>query len=419
MTKVSGLKLTPARWFIGYVPKEVAFGILSALLPIYLLENINGNLLDFGLIFFIKSLVQIPAVLFWARLINKTGRCKIFIIISFLVSSLAIFFFPFTQSSWSFLLLNVLLSVFYVAHMPATRILISETSPNSEWDGSLAKYKLVLSVGGIVGLLLGAASVTQLDNVGLMIICGILVSASLIFSLLLINDPPLMIERKIMRIERFVYLAEQAYNMAYAPNSYGRFRARESYFSRYPNPKLLLLGILLFPFASSMVLTSIPFFLSLKVGASSSLIFSLLLIKSITVFIGYTLLRNSEEIDHINLVKVASILRMFFPLLILASGFLEFNQSIMFCSVALAIAGFAYPYFSVSSTVLWMETTWKKTAGMYNAMTTLGTSLGGLMAGFISSKYGYEQLFVLSATTFLIAFLFFSFSHSRRSNNYI
>ena len=411
--------MTWARWFVGHLPKEVAFGILSALLPLYLLENINGNLLDFGLIFFIKSFVQIPAVLFWARLINKTGRCKIFITISFLVSSLVIFLFPFTKSTWSFLLLNVILSIFYVAHMPATRILISETSPNSEWDDGLAKYKLILSIGGIVGLLLGALWVTQLDNGSLMIICGILVTASLIFSFLLTHDPPLMIERKIMSFERFVYLAEQAYNLAYAPTSSDRFRARESYFSRYPNPQPLILGIFVFPLASSMVFTAIPFFLSLRIGASSSLIFSLLLVNSITVLIGYALLRNDEEINNIKLVKVASILRMFFPLLILASGFLQFSQSIILCSLGLAIAGFAYPYFSVSSTVLWMETARKNAAGMYNAISTLGTALGSLMAGFISSNYGYENLLIISAIAFLIAFLFFSYSHSRHRNNYI
>jgi len=411
--------LTWARWSIGYIPKEVAFGILSALLPIYLIENINGNLLDFGLIFFFKSLVQIPAVVLWARLINKTGRCKLFINISFLVSSLVILLLPFTKDTWSFLLSNLLLSIFYVAHMPATRILISETFPNSEWKSGFASYRLILSIGGIIGLLLGALWTTQLDNGSLMIICGVLVIASLILSLLLIHDPTLMIERKIMKFERFVFLAQQAYNLAYAPTSDARRLARESYFSRYPNPKPLILGIFLFPLASSMVFTAIPFFLSLRIGATSSLIFSLLLINSVTVLIGYILLRNNEERNNLKLVKAASILRILFPTLILVSGFLQFNQSIILCSISLAIAGFAWPYFSISSTVLWMETAPKNTAGIYNATSALGTALGSLMAGLISSNYGYENLFVLSITAFSIALLFFSYSHSTHKNNYI
>ncbi len=410
--------MTGNRWSLSFIPKEIAFGILSVLLPLYIIEEINGSLLDIGLIFFVKSFVQIPAVILWARLINKKGKCKIFITISFLISSLAIFFFPFTQSTWSLLALNLLLSIFYVAHMPATRILIAESFPNLEWKGGFAWHKLILGVGGVAGLLSGALWTTRLDNRSLMILCSVLVAISVILSSVLIQDPPFMIERRIMRFDRFVNLAEQAYNLAYAPN-YARVQARETYFSLYPSPKPLILGILFFPLASSMVFTSIPVFLSLKIGASSSLIFSLLLINSIMVLLGYALLRKNEKVNNLKAIKVASILRIFFPMLILISGFLNFNQALTLCFLALAIAGFAWPYFSVSSTVLWMETAPRGTAGIYNACSTLGTALGSLTAGLISSYYGYDVLFVLSATIFGMVLFLFAFSSSRHINNYI
>lgn len=410
--------MTGNYWSLSFIPKEVAFGILSVLLPLYVIEEINGSLLDIGLIFFVKSFVQIPAVILWARLINKKGKCKIFITISFLISSLAIFLFPFTQSTWSLLALNLLLSIFYVAHMPATRILIAESSPNLEWEGGFAWHKLILGVGGIVGLLAGALWTTRLGNRSLMVLCSILVAVSLILSVVLIQDPPFMIERRIMRFDRFVHLAEQAYNLAYAPTSYARVQARETYFSRYPNPKFLILGILFFPLASSMVFTSIPVFLSLKIGASSSLIFSILLINSIMVLLGYALLRKNENRNNLKIIEIASVLRIFFPMLILVSGFLNFNQSLALCSLALAIAGFTWSYFSVSSTVLWMETAPKGTAGIYNACSTLGTALGSLMAGFTSSYYGYDILFAISATIFGTVLFLFAFSGSRHSNNY-
>ena len=410
--------MTGNRWSLSFIPKEVAFGILSVLLPLYVIEEINGNLLDIGLIFFAKSFVQIPAVILWARLINKKEKCKFFITISFLISSLAIFLFPFTQSTWSLLTLNVMLSIFYVAHMPATRILIAESAPNLEWEGGFAWHKLILSIGGIAGLLAGALLTTRLDNRSLMILCSVLVSVSLILSVALIQDPPFMIERRIMKFERFVHLAEQAYNLAYAPTNYARVQARETYFSRYPNPKPLILGILLFPLASSMIFTSIPVFLSLKIGASSSLIFSILLINSIMILLGYILIRKNENRNNLKMIKIASILRIFFPILILISGFLNFNQALTFCSLALAIAGLTSPYFSVSSTVLWMETAPKGTVGIYNACSALGTALGSLMAGFISSYYGYDILFVLSATVFGMALFLFALSRSRHGNNY-
>jgi predicted MFS family arabinose efflux permease len=229
-----------------------------------------------------------------------------------------------------------------------------------------------------------------------------------------IQDPFLMIERSIRKFKRFVSLAEQAYDLAYAPTSHMRMQARKMYFTRYPSPKHLILGVFLFPLASSMVFTSIPIFLSLKIGASSSLIFSILLIKSITILIGYTIIRNHKQKEGLSLIRTASILRSFFPILILVSGVLPFHISLTLSSLALAIAGFAWPYFSVPSMVLWMETAPKGTAGLYRACVTLGVALGSLFGGFIPSFYGYEALFVLSATVFWVSlFLFTSSARGR------
>lgn len=399
--------MTWNRWSLVFIPKEVAFGILSVLLPLYVIEEINGNLLDVGLIFFAKIIVQIPAVVLWARYINKKARCKIFILISFLISSLMIFLFTITKSVWSFLGLNVLLSIFYVAHVPATKVLIAESGPGSEWEGGLAQHRLVLGIGGIVGLLAGALWMTRLGNRSLMLLCGVLVSVSLILSKVLIQDPPLMFERRIARFERFVHLAEQAYNLAYAPTNY---EFKKMYLTRYPSLKPLILGIFLFSLASSMVFTSIPIFLSLKIGATSSLIFSILLIKSITILIGYTLIRKHRQKKGLKMIKMASILRIFFSILLLVSGLLPFRLSLTLISLALAVAGFAWPYFSVPSTSLWMKTAPEGMVGVYNACVSLGGALGSLLGGFIPSYYGYETLFVLSTTVYGISLFFFTFS---------
>ena len=401
------------RWSLSLVPKEVAFGILSVLLPLYVIEEINGNLVDLGLIFFMKSCVEIPAAVLWARWIDREGRCKGFIVISFLISGLMILLLTITVSVWSFLGLNVLLSIFYVAHVPASRVLLVESAPSSEWEGGLARHRLVLGIGGIVGLLAGALWITRLDNRSLMLLCGLLILASLILSVALIQDPPLMIERKIMKFERFVHLAEQADNLAYAPTSYAQ-TARKAYFARYPSPKPLILGILLFPLASSMVFTSLPIFFSVNIGASSSLIFSILLIKSITILIGYTLLGKCQKEKGLKIIKTASTLRMFFPILLLISGFLSFRLSLTLSSVALAIAGFTWPCFSVPSTVLWMEIAPEGTAGVYNACLTLGAALGSLLGGLIPSYYRYETLFVFSAFVYGLSLVFFALSTFRR-----
>ncbi len=399
--------MTRNGWSLSFIPKEIAFGILSVLLPLYVVEEINGNLLDVGLIFFVKVIVQIPAVVIWAHYVDKKARCKFFILISFLVSSLVIFLFSITESVWVFLGLNALLSIFYVAHVPATEVLIAESDPSSEWKGGLARHNFLLSIGGMVGLLSGALWMTSLDFRSLMLMCGVLVSVSLILSLALVQDPPFMIERRIVRFERFVHLAEQASNLAYAPTNY---KFKKMFLRGYPSLKPLILGVFLFPLASSMVFTSIPIFFSLKIGATSSLIFSILLIKSTAILISYALIRIYKEEKGLRMIKMASVFRFFFPMLLLVSGILPFHISLMLSSLAMAISGFALPYFSVPSTALWMEIAPDGMSGVYNACVSLGTASGSLLGGLIPSYYGYELLFVLSTAFYAISFLFFTFS---------
>ncbi len=400
------------RWSLSLIPEETAFGILSVLLPLYIIEEINGSLLHVGLIFFVKSFVQIPATILWARWVDKKGKCKIFILMSFLISSLTIFLFTTTNSVLSFLSLNVVLSIFYAAHVPATRILIAESVPSSAWTGGFAQHRLVLGLGAIIGLFTGALWMTILDNRSLMLLCSVLVFASVILSVVLMHDPLLMIERKMVRFERFADLAEEAYRLAYAPPSHARVAVKR-YLGRYPNPKPLILGIFLFPLASSMVFTSIPIFLSANIGASPSLIFYILLNKSISVLIGYILIRTHKQKNTLKTIKTASLLRTFFPILILISAYLPFHLSLMLSSLALAIAGFAWPHFSVASTVLWMQSAPKGTEGIYGACMTSGTALGSLLGGFIPSFYGFEMLFALSACIYGTSLFLFAFSTLR------
>lgn len=394
----------------GLIPQQIAFGILSVLLPIYVIEEIGGNLWDVGFISAMKSFVQIPAVVFWARWIDKKARCKIFLLISFLVSGLMIFTFTLAKDVWSFLGLNVVLSIFYVAQAPAIRVLIAESCPRPEWETELAQHRFVLGISGIVGLLAGALWMIRGDNPSLMLLCGVLVLVSLTLSAVLIHDPRLMIERKIARFERFVHLAGQAYNLAYSPTSYTRAQNWKMYFTRYPNPKHLILGIFFFPMASSMVLTTIPIFLSVKIGVSSSLIFSIVLVESIMILISYTLIGKHRQTEDLKIIEMASVLCLFVPILLLVSGFLPFPLALTVTSTALAIAGFTWPYFSVPSTVLWMETAPRGTGGMYNACVTLGTALGSLMGGLVPLHYGYQTLFILSTTVSGMSLFFFIIS---------
>lgn len=217
------------------------------------------------------------AALFWARWIEKERRCKIFILVSFLMLSLVMFLFTAINSVRSFLILSVLLSFFYVAHVRARSALIEETFPNSEWTGGVAKHSLIVGLSGVIGLLVGTLWTAKWDNKSLMLLCSFLVLMSLVLSILFIRDPIFIFEKKIVRWERFVQLADAASSLIYSPINYAS-TAEKKYLNSFPRPKMLIVGIFLFPLASTLVSTSLPIFLSVKMGVSSSLIFLILLI---------------------------------------------------------------------------------------------------------------------------------------------
>jgi MFS family permease len=104
-------------WRLGFFFHEMAFGLLSIFLPLYLV-SIGGSLLDVGLMASVATLLAIPASFFWAIFAIKKGRYKRYILISFFASSALLCFFTFTRDIGLFIILYVAMAVFHVAHEP-------------------------------------------------------------------------------------------------------------------------------------------------------------------------------------------------------------------------------------------------------------------------------------------------------------
>lgn len=74
-------------WWLSFVFHEMAFGLLSVFLPLYIVL-IGGSLTDFGIMSAFAVLATIPASFIWGYTSEKEGRYRRYILISFL--SLAI-----------------------------------------------------------------------------------------------------------------------------------------------------------------------------------------------------------------------------------------------------------------------------------------------------------------------------------------
>jgi MFS family permease len=70
-------------WWLSFALHDMAFGLLSVFLPLYVL-SIGGSLLDVGLLTSLSILASVPADLFWGRVSDRVRRYKPFIALSFI-----------------------------------------------------------------------------------------------------------------------------------------------------------------------------------------------------------------------------------------------------------------------------------------------------------------------------------------------
>src|SRR2546429_141269 len=78
-----------SHWFYSYLPQGVAGGATSALIPLFAYA-LGGTLFTVGIIAAATSLASVPAFIFWGSLSDRFARRKVFLLIGFLRSGVAL-----------------------------------------------------------------------------------------------------------------------------------------------------------------------------------------------------------------------------------------------------------------------------------------------------------------------------------------
>jgi len=152
-------------WRLGFFFHEIAFGLLSVFIPLYLVTPaIGGSLVDVGIMVSLALFCSIPASFFWGYICDKTRRYKRYILLSFFSSTVILFLFtlPFAQNRVVFMLLYVLMSVFHVAHEAPKNVLIAEHYSREDWEWSYAFYEGLTEIGWFLVWFWGFSSFHQL-----------------------------------------------------------------------------------------------------------------------------------------------------------------------------------------------------------------------------------------------------------------
>ena len=389
-------------WKFGLVPQSVANGLTNILVLFYLLQVLHGSLLDVGLITSAAALALIPSQVIWGRLVDSTGRCKPFLVFGFIGFGASMASISLASNTLELLVIVSLKSVFYAATLPARQLLTVESEQLDGWQKALANMSFLTALGETIGMGLGTAVVVNLGFGELFLMCGLLCLASAGALSVLAQEPGLMIQRRLVSLERSLgtIMTVSAYAGYPRLSSAGAPRGDIiSVLNR--STKFLLVGILCFSLAGAAYYAPLPaYFLDYY---SSQAVFFVFFAGSLAGALGYLLVGRVLKNAVSNLLLSSASRVMVLPLLLLAA--IGASPGLAAAALVLAVMEVLWSLFDVSSTIAYRETAKVGRAGFYGALVGLGNAAGGFLGGYFSMIYGFPSLFTLCSLLCAVAFL--------------
>jgi MFS family permease len=400
-------------WRMGFFFHEIAFGLLSVFIPLYVVtfqntEILGGPLVALGVMTSLAIFCTIPASFVWGYLCDATRHYKIFILLSFFSSAIILFLMalPFAQNILLFVALYVVMQVLHVAHEAPKNVLIAEHYSRDEWEKSYGFYEGLTEIGFIIGLGIGlgayasALAFSQIATYTLYLCSGLSVVA-FVLSIFLIADPLMIFERRLVGIEKridYTYRGvESSSRLMDGLRLDGSFK--EEHFLGFA------MAIVLFSLATSIFFTPLPIFLNKGLNLSESWVYVAYILNSVGATVGYFFIRGRAL--SMNIRKQMPRFVLFRSLLIfLLVGVINFAiyPNIM-TGVLLIFIGFAYAMYYIMMLSLSMELIPAGKSGVFDVLVGLGAAFGSFLGPFLAQHLNYIPTFIIAAILFLCAFI--------------
>jgi len=392
-------------WRLGFFFHEMAFGLLSVFLPLYVI-SIGGSLVEIGIMTALALFLAIPASFLWGYLCDKTRRYRRYILISFLSSAAILYLFTLPTNISMLILLYSVLSVVHMAHEPPKNVLIAELYSREDWERSFAFYEGFTEAGWLIGLVLGFLTAAYgMIPTHTLLLCSILNLVAFVLCVILVADPLLIFERGLVSIEKSVDFASKGVFLAskiWGGTSLERRLKRE-------NVSAFCLGLILFSLATSIMFTPMPIFISSVAEASalpSNIVFAIFVLNSGGGVAGYFIAgrRSRPEAGKANIGKVV-IFRCLLAFLLIWATMTAYN--VVFATTILILMGFAYAVFLVYTLSLSMEIIPAGKTGMFNVLVGIGGACGSFIGPFLAQTFGFQYVFLTSGLIFFFTYISF------------
>jgi MFS family permease len=400
-------------WRLGFFFHEIAFGLLSVFIPLYVVafkdtSMLGGPLVALGVMTSLAIFCSIPASFIWGYLCDSRRHYKVFILLSFFSSAIILFLMalPFAQNIALFVVLYVVMQVLHVAHEAPKNVLIAEHYSRDEWEKSYGFYEGLTEIGFIVGLAIGlfafASSLSfQIITTYTLYLCSGLSVVAFVLSIFLIADPLMIFERRLVGIEKridYTYRGIESSSRLMDGLKWDG-ALKEDHFIGFA------LAIVFFSLATSIFFTPLPIFLNQGLGLPESWVYVAYILNSVGATVGYFFIRGrARSMDIRKQMPRFVLLRSLFVFILIAVIQFSLAPNIM-TGLLLVLLGFAYAVYFILMLSLSMELIPTGKSGVFDVLVGLGAAFGSFLGPFLAETLNYVPAFLIAGLIFFLAFL--------------
>jgi MFS family permease len=391
------LKSIPWNWALVF--HGIAFGMLPPLTLLYF-QTLYGSLFDYGIMTAGATLTSAVVSFFVGKLVEKNGRARLMIVFSLLGSALLLLSLTQTTDILVFQVLYIGIESVNVILVPASRLLIAETNPSTEWGRVFAQHNLIAGLAGTIGLALCSLLLVTIGYGSLLLLCVPFVLMSFVLALMVIKDPPMYVERWLDRITQPI---DDLTTLTYQLNSQGGLHQ----FLQKPTVNMFGFGFgtLCFMIAGSSAFQGLPLFLGTVMAPS--MIFLVLMIRSLCGTVSYLLAGKWSQTWRCGIaLKTAAITRALVVLLLPATVLIPVIAPVI-ATILLSLIAFSWSFYAVDSNTVIIRYGKNGASGLHEALQRVGRIVGGICSGVIPALCGYNVLFIVSSLCFIVAFSLF------------
>jgi len=402
-------------WRLGFFFHEIAFGLLSVFIPLYVVtfkdtSILGGPLVALGVMVSLSLFCAIPGSFIWGYLCDATRRYKAFILLSFSSSAVILFLMTLisAQNVLAFVGLYVLLQFLHVAHEAPKNVLIAEHYSRDQWEKSYGFYEGITEIGFIVGLVVGmAAFAFSFGSTEVLYLCSGLSVVAFVLALLLIADPVMIFERRLVGIERridFTYRGLESSSRLMDGLEWDGPLKEDNFFG-------FALAIVMFSLATSLFFTPLPVYLKQIFGGQTSMVYVAYIFNSLGSTAGYFLAsRRARSMDVRKQMPRFVFLRSILIFFLIGIMELAFSPNIL-TMVVLVFLGFAYGMYYIMMISISMELIPEGKSGLFDGLVGLGAAVGSFLGPLLVQMFlpNYVPMFLVAAVVFFAAFVTLKF----------